>query len=244
MLHDFLLMDEQVLFTIFCPNSSSAHFHHWPSTSPYHSSQLLLVGFFLFPKHSWKIAKLPCSLPYLSVTMLSVNRPLHKTTWTLDTFANSTYWCQTIVASLLFEGIHGGARSSSISTSSSAPWLHAKAAECCASAIHTQVWKMYHREYFMAARVFKTKGRRGWATVGCQGRMNKSCFLFLPATSWSASGRFERYPLALFFPPPSPPFFNLLIHSYTLFIFTIFSVQLNSGYYIFLQTFFNCYTYN
>lgn len=42
-LHDFLLMDEQVLFTHLLSRQQfrpALHFHHWPSTSSYHSSQL------------------------------------------------------------------------------------------------------------------------------------------------------------------------------------------------------------
>lgn len=97
---------------------------------PVPSSQLQWVIFyFIFPKYSWRIAELPCSPPYLLITLLSVNRPLNKTTSTLDITANSTYWCQTIVASLLFQWIHEGARSFSTSTFSGGPWLYAEPAE-------------------------------------------------------------------------------------------------------------------
>lgn len=195
------LMDEQVLFT------HSQRFHHWPGTSPHHSSQFpVAVGdfFFSFPKYSWRIAELPCSPPYLLMTLLSVNRPLNKTTSTLDITANSTYWCQTIVASLLFQWIHEGARSFSTSTFSGGPWLYAEPAE-------------YVRLRFTHKHEKCITGNRGWL----HGFSRQKGTEVEP--QWVVREEWINHFLSFYLLPTGQPLEGLRV-SCILFIFTIFSV--------------------
>lgn len=153
--------------------------------------------FFFFPEIQLKNCRAAVqSPPYLLITLLSVNRPLNKTTSTLDITANSTYWCQTIVASLLFQWIHEGARSFSTSTFSGGPWLYAEPAE-------------YVRLRFTHKHEKCITGNRGWphgfsrqkgTEVEPQWVVREEwinhflSFYLLPT---GRSGRFE--------PPPLPP---------------------------------------
>lgn len=116
------LMEELVVFThhLSPPHSHhTRHFQHWPSSN----SALFFPSFF---KNTVEESSAQSTLSFNNLAIsewTSLTRPLPPST------SPPTQRGQTIVASLLFEWIHQGARSFSTSTSSGGPWFSSEPAE-------------------------------------------------------------------------------------------------------------------